>query len=50
MSSWGFAQWFNGFLPGTESESSKVVSEPPKKELAVAVARSAEAMVRSFIL
>lgn len=46
----GLSQWFNGFLPGTESESSKVTSGPPNRELAEAVARIAEAMVRSFIL
>lgn len=50
MSSLGLSQWFSGLLPGTESESSKVTSELPKKELAVAVARSADAIVRNFIL
>jgi hypothetical protein len=50
ISSLGLSQWFNGLLPGTESESSKVTSEPPKRELAEAVARIAEAMVRNFIL
>jgi hypothetical protein len=50
ISSLGLSQWFNGLLPGTESESSKVTSGPPKRELAEAVARIAEAMVRSFMM
>lgn len=51
MSSLGLAQCCRGLSPGTESESSKVTaSELPKREPAEAVARRADAMVRSFMV
>jgi hypothetical protein len=51
MSSLGSAQWFRGLLPGTDRESSRATAWPPKMEPAEAeAAKSAEAMLRSFIL